>query len=79
MKDYAPRIRLSKAEHDAILKLRTVNNVLVVGDIHEPFCLDGYLDFCKEQYNRFNCNKVVCMPIAKLLVVPLKHDVIQCK
>lgn len=59
MKDYAPRIRLSKAEHDAILKLRQVNNVLVIGDIHEPFCLEGYLDFCLEQYNRFNCNKVV--------------------
>lgn len=59
MKDYAPRIRLSKAEHDSILKLRQVNNVLVIGDIHEPFCLDGYLDFCLEQYNRFNCNKVV--------------------
>ena len=59
MKDYAPRIRLSKAEHDSILKLRQVNNVLVIGDIHEPFCLEGYLDFCLEQYNRFNCNKVV--------------------
>ena len=59
MKDYAPRIRLSKAEHDAVLKLRAVNNVLVIGDLHEPFCLDGYLDFCLEQYNRFNCNKVV--------------------
>lgn len=35
------------------------SRVLVIGDQHEPFCLDGYLDFCIETYNKFNCNKVV--------------------
>ena len=34
-------------------------NILVVGDLHEPFCLDGYLDFCLEQYEAFNCNQVI--------------------
>jgi predicted phosphodiesterase len=34
-------------------------NVLVVGDIHEPFCKPEYLSFCKEQYDKFKCNKVV--------------------
>ena len=34
-------------------------NVLVIGDLHEPFCLDGYLDFCIEQYEIWNCNEVV--------------------
>ena len=34
-------------------------NVLVIGDLHEPFCLDGYLDFCLEQYETFNCNQVI--------------------
>ena len=38
---------------------RIENRVLVIGDLHEPFCLDGYLEFCKEQYNNFNCNTVV--------------------
>lgn len=33
--------------------------VLVIGDIHEPFSLDGYLEFCVEQYNLNNCTKVV--------------------
>jgi metallophosphoesterase superfamily enzyme len=33
--------------------------VLVIGDLHEPFSLDAYLDFCIEQYERFNCNTVV--------------------
>ena len=34
-------------------------NVLVIGDLHEPFCLDGYLDWCIEQYETWNCNEVV--------------------
>jgi len=36
-----------------------MSKVLVIGDIHEPFCLDGYLQHCKNQYKDFNCNKVV--------------------
>ena len=35
------------------------NRVLVIGDLHEPFCLDGYLQFCLDTYAKFNCNKVV--------------------
>ena len=34
-------------------------NVLVIGDLHEPFCLDGYLEFCQEQYEAWNCTDVV--------------------
>lgn len=34
-------------------------NILVIGDIHLPFELDGYLDFCKATYKKFNCNQVV--------------------
>lgn len=33
--------------------------ILVIGDLHEPFCLDEYLDFCKETYEKYNCNQVV--------------------
>jgi len=58
-KDY--RLRLTKVEHDLIKNKRNKdnNNILVIGDLHEPFCLDEYLDFCIEQYNRFNCNQVI--------------------
>lgn len=35
------------------------NRVLVIGDLHEPFCLDGYLEHCLETYATYNCNKVV--------------------
>lgn len=35
------------------------DNVLVIGDLHEPFCLDGYLDFCKQQQLKYQCGTVV--------------------
>ena len=35
------------------------NRILIIGDLHEPFCLDGYLKFCKQTYSKYNCNKVV--------------------
>ena len=34
-------------------------NVLIIGDIHEPFCKDGYLEFCLAQYKLHNCKTVV--------------------
>ena len=36
-----------------------VNNVLVIGDLHEPFCLDKYLDFGVFKYEQFDCTEVV--------------------
>ena len=55
------RYRLKPHEIDTLLKLRKQegSNILVIGDLHEPFCLDAYLDFCKKQYDKFNCNEVV--------------------
>ena len=35
------------------------NNILVVGDLHEPFCLDSYLQFNVNLYNKYNCNEVI--------------------
>jgi metallophosphoesterase superfamily enzyme len=45
----------------ALKKMRETEarNVLVVGDLHEPFCKDGYLEFCQEQYDTWNCNQVI--------------------
>lgn len=34
-------------------------NILIIGDIHEPFSLDGYIDHCKEMYKKYDCNKVI--------------------
>lgn len=35
------------------------NNVLVIPDLHLPFELDGALEFCREQQERFNCGTVI--------------------
>jgi metallophosphoesterase superfamily enzyme len=35
------------------------SNVLIIGDLHAPFIKDGYLEFCKEIYKKYNCNEVV--------------------
>lgn len=32
---------------------------LIIGDLHEPFTLEGYLDFCKSIYDEYNCNSVI--------------------
>ena len=57
-KEIRPRLRGQvKSAYNDIVKVE--NRVLVIGDLHEPFCLDGYLDFCKEQYAINNCNRVV--------------------
>ena len=36
-----------------------MSRVLAIGDLHEPFCLDGYLQFCKKMYKKYKCEKVV--------------------
>lgn len=61
MKNGQFRPRLSKQENDLILKHRdkSIENVLIIGDIHAPFELKGYLDFCKKTYKEYNCNRVV--------------------
>lgn len=33
--------------------------VLVIGDLHEPFCIEGYLEHCKSVYEEFRCDTVV--------------------
>ena len=53
-----PRINGNKkVAYENITKKET--RVLVIGDLHEPFCLDGYLEHCQETYAKYNCNRVV--------------------
>lgn len=35
------------------------DNVLVIADTHEPFCKEGYLEFCREQQEKFDCGTVI--------------------
>ena len=39
--------------------IKEENRILVIGDIHAPFVLKGYLEFCKEVYANYNCNQVI--------------------
>jgi predicted phosphodiesterase len=57
-KDYRPRLSGNKkVAYDNINKKE--RRILVIGDVHAPFVLDGYLDFCKETYAKYNCNQVI--------------------
>jgi hypothetical protein len=42
-----------------LTKTRNINNVLYIGDLHLPFTKEGYLEFCIEQQERFNCGTVI--------------------
>lgn len=56
------RYRLKPSEIQIIQNMRSrqdVNNVLCIGDLHEPFSLDAYLDFCFDQYIKYRCNKII--------------------
>lgn len=35
------------------------DNILIIGDTHEPFSKDGYLKFCRDQQEKFNCGTIV--------------------
>ena len=54
------RPRLSGNKRLAFENLnRKERRILVIGDLHAPFVLDGYLEFCKEVYATYNCNQVI--------------------
>jgi metallophosphoesterase superfamily enzyme len=58
MEIYRPRVPLGLKK---LIKSLTKdgNRILVIGDLHEPFCLDSYLDHCKNMYKKYNCNRVI--------------------
>jgi metallophosphoesterase superfamily enzyme len=41
------------------MKLPKNRRILVIGDLHEPFTLSGYLPFCLKIKKKYNCNVVV--------------------
>ena len=57
-KDFRPRLKgnVKKAYFNIIKK---ENRILAIGDLHEPFCLDEYLQHCVDTYAKYNCNRVV--------------------
>ena len=78
-KDY--RLRLTKAEHDLIKEMRVsnggvVNNVLVIGDLHEPFCLEKYIKFCVSNMINLIVLKLFLLVILLIIItqVTTKHQ-----
>ena len=57
---FAKDILEAKPTHKYIpYKLEIKKNVLVVGDLHLPFTLEGYLEHCIKVYKKYNCDTVV--------------------
>ena len=44
---------------DYIRPLPNTERVLVIGDLHEPFTVDGYRDFCYQVYKEYKCTHVI--------------------
>jgi len=36
-----------------------MKSTLIIGDIHEPFCLDGYLEHCIATKKKYKCTQVI--------------------
>lgn len=45
--------------YKAKYKSYNTDNVLFIGDLHAPWILDGYLEFCKEQQEKYDCGTVI--------------------
>lgn len=43
----------------AVKKEEGTGNKLVIGDLHAPFILEGYLEFCVYLYNKYKCDSVL--------------------
>jgi len=62
MKNQTNRYRLNQKEESALLEMRAKadkSRVLVIGDVHLPFERKDYLQFCKDTYKEYQCNRVV--------------------
>ncbi|BEG98095.1 metallophosphoesterase [Bacteroides sedimenti] len=55
------RPRITRGEYDRLVRWRDsgARTVLAIGDLHAPFIKEGYLEFCKEIYQTYNCTEVV--------------------
>ena len=57
---YTERPRLSGNKLAAFQNLnKKERRILVIGDLHCPFDLEEYFDFCIETYAKWNCNQVI--------------------
>tara|TARA_R110000822_G_scaffold131029_2_gene267858 strand:+ start:2055 stop:2768 length:714 start_codon:yes stop_codon:yes gene_type:complete len=56
--DFRPRLHGNKKiAYDNLIA--DERRILVIGDLHCPFELEGYHEFCLKTYAKFNCNQVI--------------------
>lgn len=48
-----------KEELPRVIRVKNKKNVLIIGDLHLPFSLNGYLEHCIDTYKKYNCNEVI--------------------
>jgi len=53
------KLRRLRTAYENKTLLPEPSNILVVGDLHHPFCLEDYLEFCKKAYSDWGCDHVV--------------------
>lgn len=64
-RDLANPIEEMESRHKNISRITTgreipkSKNILIIGDTHLPYEKEGYLDFCIEQYDKWNCDTVI--------------------
>lgn len=58
LKDVRPRLKGKKLKAFQHLTKKE-RRILVVGDLHCPFDLDGYLKFVVDTYEKWNCNQIL--------------------
>jgi len=44
---------------ELIPRAPNTKNVLIIGDLHEPFTLEGYREFCYDTYKKYECTHVI--------------------
>jgi len=57
-KEIRPRLKGKMGDYIEELKNKD-RRVLVIGDLHEPFSLDGYLEHCISIKEKYNCNEIL--------------------
>jgi len=58
LSDHRPRLKGKKLKAFQHLTKKE-RRILVVGDLHCPFDLDGYLRFVVDTYEKWNCNQII--------------------
>jgi hypothetical protein len=59
LRKYVAKIRTQDLQNLEPYTFGNKNNILIIGDLHAPFNLPDYLEFCLEQQKKFKCGTVI--------------------